>query len=87
MQTRGKLQVKNHLRRSSYHVYLAFIGNLDVRSGSLGRLVCREEPSSVNQAGTAQREDAFVLIFSHGLRMQLVLSSFSPACLLCAVWL
>lgn len=50
----GFLQAKSQLGRSSYHVYLAFSGQsgqLDVRTGCLGRFICGQKTSSVNQAG------------------------------------
>lgn len=54
---RGFLQVKSQLSGSSYHVYLAFGGQggkLDVGAAGLGGLIRGQEPSSVDQAETAQ---------------------------------
>lgn len=51
----GFLQCKS----SSYHIYLAFSGQggqLDVSTASLGRLICRQETPSVNQAEMAQKD-------------------------------
>lgn len=50
----GFLQAKSQLGRSSYHIYLALIGQggqLDVGASCLHRFICRQETSSVNQAG------------------------------------
>ncbi len=49
----GFLQAKGQLGRSSYHVYLAFIGQsgqLDVRASCLDRFISRQETSSIDQA-------------------------------------
>ena len=50
----GILQATSQLRRSSYHIYLAFIGQswqLDVRGGCLDSFIRGQETSSVDQAG------------------------------------